>query len=417
MADIPASSPVSNLVSGERLWSRLMELARFGERPDGGVDRQALTPQEAAARARIVEWGRAIGLQPYTDAAANLFLRLEGRDGAAAPVLAGSHIDSQPTGGRFDGAFGVLAALEAVEAIVAGGLRPARPVEVVAWTNEEGSRFAPGMNGSTAFCRPEALSDILSITDAEGVTVREAVEAVHAGDADVRHRPLGWKPHCFIEAHIEQGPLLERAGIPVGVVTGIQGTRRYRVRIAGKAAHAGTEPMERRRDALLSALRMIAAAEASASAHADIRFTVGLFEIEPNAPSVVPSQARFSIDVRHPDDRVVDALDEALRALATGPDPCDIELRQIAHAPSVSFSPRIQQEIEMAARRCGIPNMPIFSAAGHDARQLSGIAPTGMIFIPCRDGLSHNPAEWAEPEHVLAGARVLAETVSALAGQ
>lgn len=411
-----AGTLVSDLVSGDRLWTRLMDLARFGERPDGGVDRQALSPQEAAARATIVDWGRAIGLVPYTDAAANLFLRLEGRDPQAAPVLVGSHIDSQPTGGKFDGTFGVLAALEAVEAIVASGLSPARPIEVVAWTNEEGSRFAPGMNGSTAFCRPETLNQILSITDADDVTVRHAVDTVHAGDVGVQHRPLGWKPHCFIEAHIEQGPLLERAGVPIGVVTGIQGTRRYRVGITGKAAHAGTEPMEKRKDALLSALKFIAAAETAASAYPDIKFTVGLFEIEPNAPSVVPAEARFSIDIRHPDNAVVDSLDETLRALAMKPEPCHIELRQIAHAPSVSFSTRIQEEIATAAGQRSIPHMSIFSAAGHDARQLSQVVPTGMIFIPCRDGLSHNPAEWAEPEHVLAGAQVLADTVWRLSG-
>ena len=410
-----AGRPISTFVSGERLWTRLMDLARFGERPDGGVDRPALSPAESAARAAIVGWGRAIGLVPYTDAAANLFLRLEGADPEAPPVLVGSHIDSQPTGGKFDGAFGVLAALEAIEAIVASGARPARPIEVVAWTNEEGSRFAPGMNGSTAFCRPAELEQILSIVDAGGTTVREAVAAVHAGDSGVLHRPLGWKPHCFVEAHIEQGPLLERAGIPVGVVTGIQGTRRYRARVVGKADHAGTAPMENRRDALLSALKFIAAAERAAIAHPDIKFTVGLFEIEPNAPSVVPTEARFSIDVRHPDNAVVDALDATLRALAAEPSPCPIELRQIAHAPSVSFSSSIQEAIAAAATEAGTPFMPIFSAAGHDARQLSRVAPTGMIFIPCRDGLSHNPAEWAEPDHVLAGARVLAAAVWRLA--
>lgn len=406
-----AGLPISDFVSGDRLWARLMELARFGERPDGGVDRPALSPAESAARAAIVEWGRKIGLVPYTDAAANLFLRLEGDDPGAAPVLAGSHIDSQPTGGKFDGAFGVLAALEAIEAIVASGSRPLRPVEMVAWTNEEGSRFAPGMNGSTAFCCPAELEQILSIVDAGGTTVRDAVAAVHAGDSGVLHRPLGWKPHCFLEAHIEQGPLLERAGVPVGVVTGIQGTRRYRARVVGHADHAGTAPMETRRDALLSALKFIAAAERAAMAHPDIKFTVGLFEIEPNAPSVVPAEARFSIDVRHPDNSVVDALDATLRALATEPGPCPVELRQIAHAPSVAFSPWIQDEITAAAARAGIPHMPIFSAAGHDARQLGHVVPTGMVFIPCREGLSHNPAEWAEPDHVVAGAKVLADAI------
>jgi N-carbamoyl-L-amino-acid hydrolase len=407
---------VSRFVSENRLMARLAALARFGGRPDGGVNRQALSPEEAGARATIVDWGRQIGLIAYTDAAANLFLRLEGRAPDAAPVLAGSHIDSQPTGGRFDGAFGVIAALEAIEAIVANGLRPYRPVEMVAWTNEEGSRFAPGMNGSTAFCRPAELENILSICDADGVTVREAAAAIHAAEPGVAQRPLGRRPHCFIEAHIEQGPLLEEAGIPIGVVTGIQGTRRYRVRVVGEAAHAGTASMETRRDALLSAMRFIRQAEAAALIHPDIKFTVGLFEIEPNAPSVVPAEARFSIDIRHPDNRVVDALDETLRLLAADRGRCAVELSQIAHAPSISFSQLIQKEITAAAETAAIAFMPIFSAAGHDARQLSYVTPTGMIFIPCRDGLSHNPAEWADPAHILAGTRVLTDTIWKLTG-
>ncbi len=411
-----AEARPSAKVSQARLWSRLEALAGFGALPDGGVNRQALSQEEIAARRALIGWGRELGLSAATDMIANLFLRFEGSEPDLAPVLVGSHIDSQPTGGKFDGAFGVLAALEALEALIESGLRPRRPIELVAWTNEEGSRFAPGMNGSTVFCAPDALPNVLDIKDAQGVSVGEAVARMRDAEADVPLRPLGWRPFCFIEPHIEQGPVLERAGLPVGVVTGIQGTRRYRVEILGEAAHAGTAAMAERRDALLAALHLIAEVEQAALAHADIKFTVGRFEIEPNAPSVVPARAYFSIDLRHPDNAVVDCLDRRLHQIVAAPrSRCAVRLQQIAHAPSLSFSPEIQKLLGATADALGIAHMPIYSAAGHDARQLHQVCPTGMIFIPCRGGISHNPAEWASPEHAATGARLLADALWSLA--
>lgn len=410
--------PIFEHVSGERLWQRIEALAMFGARADGGVDRQALSEQEIGARAQIVAWGRKIGLTPFTDDIGNLFLRLEGARPDLDPVMSGSHIDSQPTGGRFDGVFGVLAALEAVEAMVEAGYKPLRPIEVVAWTNEEGSRFAPGMNGSTAFCFPSELPAILAIRDAAGTSVAEAVASILAHDDDVAFRPLGRKPACFIEAHIEQGPALEKAGIPLGVVSGIQGTRRYRVRVTGKAAHAGTEPMEERQDALLCAVGLIGRMHEAASAIDNIKFTVGHLKVEPNAPSVVPSEAYFSIDVRHPDNEIVNAMDRSIRTIvAEGGSPCRIELQQIAQADSITFAGSIRTAIEEAANAANVPHMTIYSAAGHDARLLHAVCPTGMIFIPCRGGISHNPEEWSEPEHVEQGAKVLAETLLSLSGK
>jgi N-carbamoyl-L-amino-acid hydrolase len=254
---------VSDFVNGERLWARHMELARFGARDDDGVDRPTLSSTEGDARAQVIAWGRAIDLKPFTDGVANLFLRHEGRDPALSPVVAGSHIDSQPTGGKFDGVFGVLAALEAVAAIIARGEKPLRSIEVVAWTNEEGSRFAPGMTGSDVFTGTKSLDQVLPIRDAEGITIADAVSKILAGDRDVPLRPFGFPIAAYVEPHIEQASVLEKAGVPIGIVTGIQGTRRYRVRVTGEAAHAGTALRRDRRDALMAAVRMIASTSTS----------------------------------------------------------------------------------------------------------------------------------------------------------
>ena len=404
-------------MDGERLWDRLMALARFGARADGGVDRQALTSAEIEARAALVAWGRALGLRPFTDAAANLFLRLEGAEPDLPPVLIGSHIDTQPTGGKFDGAYGVLAAFEAVEAIREAGFVPRRAIEIVAWTNEEACRFAPGMTGSELFTGVKTLEQVVGLRDADGILLGDALASVLAADRDVAQRPFGRPATAFVEPHIEQGPVLERAGIPIGIVTGIQGTRRYRVRVAGEAAHAGTAERHERRDALMAAVRIIAAIDRAAADPPDTKLTVGLLQVTPNAPSVVPAEALFSIDLRHPHNGVVDRLDREIRAMvARESGPCSAELRQIQHSLSLVFDAEIRALIASSAQALGTACQEIRSAAGHDARHLNAMCPTGMIFVPCRGGISHNPAEWCEPADLTAGARVLTHVVSVLAG-
>lgn len=406
----------SSHVDGARLWRRIIDMARYGARPDGGVDRPALSAAEAQARARLVAWGREIGLTPFTDQGANLFLRLEGEDRSLPPVVTGSHIDSQPTGGRFDGVYGVIAGLEAVEAIIASGRRAKRPIEIVAWTNEEGSRFAPGMTGSQLYVGQKTMADVAAILDADGIRMTDAIDAILASDTDIALRDFGRPVAAYVEAHIEQGPDLEAAGIPVGIVTGIQGTRRYRIFVTGEAAHAGTARRSERRDALMSAVRIINALDEKAAIHPEFKLTVGLFEVTPNAPSVVPSNVMFSLDIRHNENALVDAMDRDLRRTAARQaGPCEVEIRQIAHAPSLDFSPTIRDIIREAADACGTASMDIHSAAGHDARQMHHVCPSGMIFIPCRGGISHNPAERAEPEHALAGAEVLCDTIWRLA--
>ena len=411
---MPRSLP--DLIDGDRLWSRIMRPSEFGARADGGVDRPALSVAEIEARAQIVAWARELGLSPSTDPVANLFLRYEGRDPDLPPILVGSHIDSQPTGGKFDGVFGVLGALEAVEAIIESGERPLRPIEIVAWTNEEGSRFSPGMSGSTLFTEARPVDEVMAQRGADGVVLGEAARNVLLHDTSIPVNAFGRPVAAFIEAHIEQGPLLEKAGVPVGIVTGMQGTRRYRVKVKGEAAQAGTAVRSKRRDALMAAVRMISAIEAAAMDPADIKLTVGMLKVTPNAPSVVPSEVLFSLDLRHPDNTIVDRMDEAIRRIVKEQQgPCDAELHQIQYAPSLEFSPEIRSAIATAADRCRVPAMDIYSVAGHDARQLHYVCATGMIFVPCRAGISHNPEEWAEKDDLVAGVKVLADLLLLLA--
>ena len=410
---------LSDHVRGERLWQRLMALARFGATGDGGVDRLTLTPAEHAARAELVRWGREIGLEPYTDAAANLFLRLPGREPRQPPILSGSHIDTQPSGGRFDGVYGVIAALEVASAIRDAGRVPRRAIEIVAWTNEEAARFTPGMTGSELFRGVKTVEDVAEIRDAHGVRLGDALAAELAADVGVPSRPFGWPVGAYVEAHIEQGPILERNRVQVGIVTGIQGARQYRVNVTGAAAHAGTAERHERRDALMAATRMIAAIDRSAEAvRPDAKLTVGLVKVTPNAPSVVPAAVEFSIDLRHPDNWVMDAVDAAIRRVVVAErGPCEVAIRQTQHDPSVAFPPPMRAALTACARSLGISCQDILSSAGHDARHLSYVCPSGMIFVPCRDGISHNPAEWSEPADLEAGARVLADVLWQLADE
>jgi N-carbamoyl-L-amino-acid hydrolase len=408
---------IASYVNGERLWKRLMTLAQFGGTPKGGVNRLALSPEECAARRQLVAWAEEIGLQASTDDAANLFLRLEGREADLPPLLIGSHIDSQPTGGKFDGAYGVVAALEAAEAIAASRQAPRRPIEVVAWMNEEGSRFAPGMMGSAVFSGRRTMEEIEAVTDANGVGVREALRGILDDQPDLTRRTLGFPVAGFLEAHIEQGPLLEKLGLPIGIVTGIQGKRTFRVEIVGEESHAGTTPRADRRDALVSAVDIVRALEQEMWDEDDaVRFTIGRFVVTPNAPSVVPGRVTFSIDLRHGDGGTVRRLGDSIFGIcerARGR--CDVEVTELLHDEPVDFPNRIRDAFGASASQLGIPSREMPSPAGHDARYLSYACPTGMIFIPCKGGISHNEAESIEPLDAERGARVLAQTAFELA--
>jgi N-carbamoyl-L-amino-acid hydrolase len=410
---------IARHIKGERLWDRLMALAQFGASADGGVDRQALSDAEVAARAQLVRWGEAIGLAASTDAAANLFLEFPGRKPDLPPVLAGSHIDTQPTGGKFDGAYGVLAALESVEAIIARGVHPRRTIDIVAWMNEEGSRFTPGMMGSAVFSGARQLEDILSIRDKAGTPVEPELRKVLCAEPRLPQRPFGMKPTAYLEAHIEQGPILELEKKTIGVVTGMQGKRTYRVEVAGEENHAGTSPRSVRRDALVSAVDIVRALEDAIWDREDtVRLTIGMFTVSPNAPSVVPARVIFSIDMRHPDAEKLRQIGDLIPGICRkSAGRCEATVQEFLHELPLEFPLAIRNKTRSISAALGISWMDIASGAGHDARYLHYVCPTGMIFIPCKNGISHHAAESVLEQDARAGARVLAEAMFALANE
>jgi len=405
-------------VDPDRLWARHMELATVGGLANGGVDRQALTPEEAHARKMVIAWAQVIDLAPAIDPVGNLFLRYEGRRPNARPVLAGSHLDTQPCGGRFDGVYGVLAVLEAMTALRGAGWEPERPMDLVVWTNEEGCRFAPTTMGSSAFAGALSVDEVLAIRDETGVSVAEALDIVAEILGPMPSRSLGFPVHSFLEIHIEQGPVLEAHGCPVGVVTGVQGLRWFSIDVCGQSGHAGTTPERHRRDALVTALRILDVLREhmlGGTDHQDVRFTVGRFEVFPGAPNTIPGRVRFTIDLRHPD---VDRLDELgaiiLDTCERFAEPCAVSVEAPPASPSIRFAESMVGLLDNAARAECIQPVHLMSGATHDAKWLSTVAPTGMLFVPCGGGISHNEAETAELDDLVAGTRVMCRALREL---
>lgn len=400
-------------IDAGRLWWRTMALAEIGALPAGGVNRQALSREDIAAWRRILIWAAEAGFSAACDEAGNLFLTLPGADRSAPPILSGSHLDSQPTGGKFDGAAGVMAALEAAITLAESGLPRHRDLVVVAWMNEEGSRFAPGMMGSEVFAGVRSLEDIRQVRDADGVSVGQALDTFLSAFPDVPCHAPGFPVGAFMELHIEQGPLLEAAETAIGIVTGIQGKYTYEVEILGAEDHAGTQHMAARRDALAAFTRMASQLYAEIGGHDDeVKFTIGRIEMAPNAPSVVPARVTFRIDLRHPGDDVLSALGARLTAICNAnAAPCIVKVRQLVEAPPNTFAPTLRQLIGASAEARGYSAMPILSCAGHDARHLAKLCPTAMVFVPCRDGISHAENEFTSPEQLAQGTQVLADVL------
>ena len=407
----------AHFVNAQRLWARHMHMAKFGATPKGGVDRQALSAEDIQAQKVLLEWGSKLRLVPAIDAAGNLFLRLPGYEPEAAPVMTGSHMDSQPTGGKFDGIYGVLAGLEALEAIHAAGIAPRRSIELVAWMNEEGSRFAPGMMGSSVFSGTTKLESILSVKDDRGISVQQGLEEVRAALPSLHLWPMQRPVHAYVEAHIEQGPILERESCTIGVVSGIKGKRTFSVVLQGEEAHSGTSRRSDRKDALMAALKVVQALSALCNDTEDlVKFTVGRFQVKPNTPSVVPSQVEFSIDLRHPDSSVLQSLGDQITTLCTrNAGPCTVAVRELSNANSLEFPKAMRALIAESAKTQSISYMEILSSAGHDARYMHTVCDSGMIFIPCAGGISHNEAESATENDMACGSRVLVETLLQLA--
>jgi N-carbamoyl-L-amino-acid hydrolase len=406
-------------VNQQRLWQRHADMAKLGGTPKGGVNRQALSAEDVAARNQLAGWARARGFSIFTDAIGNLFVRREGTDPAALPVVSGSHMDSQPTGGRFDGMYGVLAAFEALEALEDAGVKTKRPVMAVAWTNEEGSRFQPGAMGSGTFAGQYRLDEMLAQKDWKGVVLKDALaETLKAAPAPAVGA-LGFPLDSYVEAHIEQGPRLENERKTIGVVTAIQGSRRYIVTIDGEEAHAGTTPRASRKDAYAAATRIAAAMyEATTDEGDTLRFTIGRVEVSPGSPNTVPGKVVFTIDMRHPRNEVLEAHEAKLKAIvAAKAAPCPAGIERVTNVAPTDFDPKVIGLVRTAARTLGLSNMDMPSGAGHDAMHIARLCPAGMIFVPCERGISHNEIENATPEDLAAGTQVLVEVLEALANR
>lgn len=407
-------------VRADRLLARLSAFSAIGGTPAGGVDRPALSPADRAARRLLADLARARGFSVVQDEAANLFVRRPGRDDGLPPLMIGSHLDSQPTGGRYDGALGTLSAFEVLEALEDAGTVTARPVEVVAFTNEEGSRFAPGCMGSMAFSGAARVSDWARVRAADGALFGDELAATLAALPEAAVRPAGHAVSAFVELHIEQGPVLERLGVPIGVVTAVQGTRWLEVTMTGAAAHAGTTPIEHRRDSLAAAVAAIAhLQETVMPADPAARLTVGRIEVEPGSINVVPARVRFSVDIRHPDAVALGRIEETVRAVCgreAGAHGCASAIAGRLDMAPARFDPTVTAAIAAAAADLGHPAVEIVSGAFHDALHVARVAPAAMIFVPCRNGISHNEAEFVTDAHVAAGAATLLAAVLRLAG-
>lgn len=398
-------------INGERLLIRIDAFAAIGATGGGGVNRQALTPLDRDARALLARLGRERGFSVHQDAIANLFIRREGKCADLPPLLIGSHLDSQPAGGRFDGALGTLTAFEVLETLEDRGIETERAVEVVAWTNEEGCRFAPGCMGSAAFAAGAIPAPWNDATATDGAAFPGELAATLAALPEAAMRPLGFPIHAYIELHIEQGPSLERQGIPIGIVTGIQGTRWLDIAVRGRTAHAGTTALDYRRDpmwAMVCALAQLYPQLMPADERA--RFTVGRMSAEPGSVNAIPEVVRCTIDIRHPEASEIDrmtALTRAVLAEQAKQNGCSLDIRQTFDMPPASFPDATIGPLRSAAKTEGLAVTSMLSGAFHDALFINRVAPSAMIFVPCRDGLSHNEDEFVEPRHSVTGAQML----------
>ncbi len=417
-----AARAVHDHVDGERLRAAIAALAQFGGRDDGGVSRQTLTDVDLASRRFLIDRAVALGCSVEVDACANLFFRRAGLQDLPA-VLTGSHGDTQPVGGQLDGAYGVLAGLEVIAALNDAGVQTRRPVEVVAWTNEEGSRFGPGCMGSSACVDASRLAQYRQSLDGDGISFGDAVDRALAAVAELPRRAQQPALAGYVELHIEQGPVLENAGAALGVVTGIQSVRWYRVKVSGTMAHAGTTPMDLRQDAMAASIQIAQRlyAEAATRAADQLRLTLGRWTVDPNSINTIPGEVVFTVDMRCVDAGVLDGFDAAFkRIVAEHPWHQRIALECIFQRAPTHFPQAMLDVIEQAcldsSRSAGrAAPLRLTSGAFHDAMYLAGFCPTAMIFVPSRNGISHNASEATDHADLLLGVKALALAVTRLA--
>jgi N-carbamoyl-L-amino-acid hydrolase len=400
------------VIDAERLWGELMETAAIGGTPKGGICRLTLTDLDRQVRDWFRARAEALGCTVTVDDMGVMFARRPGQRDDLPPIAMGSHLDTQPTGGKFDGVLGVLGALEALRTLVQAGYETFAPIEVVNWTNEEGSRFAPAMVASGVFAGAFMRQWADANKDREGIAFGAALDSIgYRGAQRCGDHPLS----AFFELHIEQGPILEAEDKEIGIVTGVQGMRWYEVTVTGESAHTGATPMRLRKNALLGAARLTERINAIAERHApDALGAVGLMEVRPNSRNVVPGEVFFCVDFRHPQARMLDELEaEFTKSLREICDPLGLAVTstRIWDQPPVHFDAACVASVRNAAELSGFSTRDIISGAGHDAAYVSRVAPTSMIFVPCRGGISHNEAEFTAKEQCAAGAQVLLQAV------
>lgn len=416
--DTKVKPNIENLrINGQRLWDSLMELAQIGATPKGGVCRLTLTDLDKQGRDLVTRWAREAGMTVTIDKIGNGFMRRPGRNNSLPPIMTGSHIDTQPTGGKFDGNYGVLAGIEVVRTLNDHGIETEAPIEVAFWTNEEGSRFVPVMMGSGVFAKAFTLEHAYAATDTEGKTVKSELERIgYIGDQEPGDHPIG----AYFETHIEQGPVLEDNDKTIGVVSGVLGIRWFDCTVTGMEAHAGPTPMALRKDAILAATRIMQDVVAAAHRHPPHgRGTVGMVQVFPNSRNVIPGRVKFSIDLRNSTDALVDAMAAEVKAFAdqvAQEHGVQVHIEMVSSYPAQLFQPECVEAVGRAAAKLGYSHMPAVSGAGHDAVYMAKLAPSGMIFIPCKDGISHNEIEDAKPEHIEAGCNVLLHAMLERAG-
>jgi len=398
-------------IDPERLWDDLMQTAQFGATPKGGICRLTLSETDKQVR----DWFKArmtsLGCAVTVDDMGTMFARRPGTRADVPPIAMGSHLDTQPTGGKFDGALGVLAALEALTTLHRAGYETFAPIEVVNWTNEEGSRFSPPMIASGVFAGAFTRDWAQQRRDRGGESFGAALDKIgYRGSESCGAHKLS----AFFELHIEQGPFLEAEGKDIGVVTGVQAMRWYEVTVTGTDSHAGTTPMNRRHDALLGAARLVEAVNAHARKFAEAVGTVGRMEVAPGSPNVIPGEVFFTVDLRDPDAGVLDRMEQDFSAAAKriGDElGLAIDFKPISAEPAVRFDKDCIEAVRAGVEASGLTSRDIISRAGHDAAYVARVAPAAMIFVPCKDGISHNEAEFSSKEQCAAGAQVLLQAV------
>ena len=406
-------SDLSNVrINGQRLWDTLMEMAQIGGTPKGGCKRLTLTDLDKQGRELFRRWCEKEGCSIKIDEMGNMFARRAGVEDDLPPVVMGSHLDTQPTGGKFDGVLGVLGALEVVRSLNDLKIDTRHPIVLVNWTNEEGSRFAPAMVSSGVFAGVFSKEFAYSRLDAEGLTLGAELERIgFKGEEPARAFPI----HAAFELHIEQGPILEDESIDVGVVTHGQGQRWYEIRLTGFESHAGSTPMPRRKDALLGAARIVELVNGIGLSKAPLAVsTVGMLNPYPNSRNVIPGEVFMTCEFRHPLDATLTEMDAALTEgveAITKKIGLTYEKKEVFYYPPVAFNEGCVAAVRRAAEHFGYSHRDIVSGAGHDACYLARVAPTSMIFTPCVDGVSHNESEDIKMEWSTAGANVLMHAV------